>query len=178
MSALETEEDDADESDADKPTPTRTATALSPSSRRPSGSDLLPFRPSPLSMEGIGRDLSHALEESMTGDATAPPEEPTHRTSSPWTDTITRTASPLPLGTTPHASNNGSGTDLAAQLSSNTKLAALRAAASLTMTGLNGSRASLSPPILINPKCSGYFVEPVMPPLCPLSLRLKLTTDA
>lgn len=161
MSALETEEDDVSESDADKPTPTShgpstttsTATVLGPSSRRPS----VNFRPSPRSMEGIGRDLSHALEEGMADDATASPEEQTHRAPSPSTDTIKRTASPLPLGTTQHAS----GADLAAHLSSNPKLAALRAAASLSMTGLNGSRASLSPPILMNSKCSGYFVEPV-----------------
>ncbi|KAF8551665.1 hypothetical protein OG21DRAFT_1444842 [Imleria badia] len=158
MSALETEEDDVSESDADKPTPTShgpsttasTAATLGPPSRRPSVS----FRPSPRSMEGIGRDLSHALEESMTSDVVTSPEEQTNRAPS---GTIKRTASPLPLGTTQYAS----GADLAAQLSSNSKLAALRAAASLTMTGLNGSRAALSPPILINPKCSGYFVEPM-----------------
>ncbi|KAF8137555.1 hypothetical protein EV363DRAFT_1318315 [Boletus edulis] len=164
MSALETEEDDADASDAsdaDMPTTsshqgststgttsTAVAAALGSSSRRPSGSDVRLFRPSPLSMEGIGRDLSQALEESMTSDATASPEEPTHRAPSPSVDiTITKpTASPSP------------GADLAAQLSSNP---ALRAAASLSMTGLNGSRAALSPPILMNPKCSGYFVEPM-----------------
>jgi dual specificity phosphatase 12 len=162
MSALETEEDDADESDADIPhgsSSSGTAAAHGPPSRRPSGSDLRPFRPSKLSMEGIGRDLSHALEESMAGDATASPEELTPRAPFPSTDITKRTASPPPppSGGTPYVS----GADLAAQLSSNPKLAALRAAASLSMTGLNGSRAALSPPILMNPKCSGYFVEPV-----------------
>ena len=164
MSALETE-DDADESDTDKPrgsgsSSNGTAAALGPPARRLSGSDLRPFRPSPLSMEGIGRDLSHALEESMAGDAAASPEEPTPRAPLPPTDIPKRTASPPPPGGTHYAS----GADLAAQLSSNPKLAALRAAASLSMTGLNGSRAALSPPILMNPKCSGYFVEPVWSP--------------
>lgn len=175
MSALETEEDDADESDADKPS-NETAAAHGPPSRRPSGSDLRPFRPSKLSMEGIGRDLSHALEESMAGDAVASSEELTLRAPLPSTDTTKRTASPPPppppSGGTPHAS----GADLAAQLSSNPKLAALRAAASLSMTGLNGSRAALSPPILVNPKCSGYFVEPVWSPSC-LFFAAELGTE-
>ena len=50
-------------------------------------------------------------------------------------------------------------TDLAAQLYSNPKLAALRSSA-----GVGSSRTNLSPvspPILMNPKCSGYFLEPV-----------------
>ncbi|KAI0676571.1 hypothetical protein C8Q78DRAFT_962476 [Trametes maxima] len=72
--------------------------------------------------------------------------------------------------------------DLAAQLSSHPKLAGLRTPSGLTMTpasngppaarsapqspGLANTRnpnyfASMSPPILINPKCSGYFVEPM-----------------
>ncbi|KAI0642554.1 hypothetical protein C8Q79DRAFT_982660 [Trametes meyenii] len=72
--------------------------------------------------------------------------------------------------------------DLAAQLSSHPKLAGLRAPAGLAMTpanngppaarsspqspGLANARnpnyfAPVSPPILINPKCSGYFVEPM-----------------
>ncbi|KAI0825190.1 hypothetical protein BC628DRAFT_1410586 [Trametes gibbosa] len=72
--------------------------------------------------------------------------------------------------------------DLAAQLSTHPKLAALRAPVSLAPTpasggpsptrsapqtpGLASARSSnyfvpVSPPILINPKCSGYFVEPM-----------------
>lgn len=144
MSALETESD-AEDSDADK---------LNPPSRRPSVSDARLFRPSPLSMEGIGRDLSHALEEGVAGAAESVPDEPARRPSPSW-DTARRTSTPPPA--------LSAGTDLAAQLSSNPKLAALRAAASLSMTSLNGHRAALSPPILANSKCSGYFVEPVMP---------------
>lgn len=171
MSALETE-DDPDESDVDKPR-NGTAAAPGPHPRRLSGSDARLFRPSPLSMEGIGRDLSHALEESMAGDAAAsPPEEPAHPTPPRPTDAPKRAPSPPPGGT-PYAS----GADLAAQLSSNPKLAALRAAASLTMTGLNGSRAALSPPILINPKCSGYFVEPVCPSYLHRALIITMCLD-
>ncbi|OSC96594.1 hypothetical protein PYCCODRAFT_1378886 [Trametes coccinea BRFM310] len=72
--------------------------------------------------------------------------------------------------------------DLAAQLSSHPKLAALRPPMGLTMTpassgasptrstpqspGLVNAKspnyfAPVSPPILVNPKCSGYFVEPM-----------------
>ena len=58
------------------------------------------------------------------------------------------------------------GADLAAQLHANPKLAALRTPGGLAMTPLNTStraidKSSISPPILMNPKCSGYFVEPV-----------------
>jgi dual specificity phosphatase 12 len=58
------------------------------------------------------------------------------------------------------------GSDLAAQLHANPKLAALRSPGGLSMTPLNNAprgidKSSISPPILMNPKCSGYFVEPV-----------------
>jgi len=58
------------------------------------------------------------------------------------------------------------GSDLAAQLHSNHKLAGLRSSGGLSMTPLQMTtkvidKASISPPILMNPKCSGYFVEPM-----------------
>jgi dual specificity phosphatase 12 len=58
------------------------------------------------------------------------------------------------------------GADLAAQLHANPKLAALRSPGGLAMTPLHTAprvidKSSISPPILMNPKCSGYFVEPV-----------------
>lgn len=50
--------------------------------------------------------------------------------------------------------------ELAAQLHANPKLAALRSP--MVMTPLASKAASpISPPILMNPKCSGYFVEPM-----------------
>ncbi|KAI0739126.1 hypothetical protein C8Q80DRAFT_1112923 [Daedaleopsis nitida] len=84
-------------------------------------------------------------------------------------------------------------TDLAAQLASHPKLAALRPPAGLAMTPMSGASGlpsptrsaphtpgiaamkgssyfagtapapatTMSPPILVNPKCSGYFVEPM-----------------
>ena len=140
-----------DESGADKP-PASHGPRHGTLSHRPSG-DLRLFRPSPLSMEDVGGDLSQALEEGMAGDAAVEPvEEPVH--------TIKRTASPAPIS--PNGGTSANGTDLATQLASNPKLAALRAATSMSRTSLNGVKAALSPPILVNPKCSGYFVEPVM----------------
>ncbi len=76
-------------------------------------------------------------------------------------------------GQPPSAPQNGAETtqfsspgDLAAQLYANPKLAALRTPMGMGMTpiqtSVNRSNTSTSsPPILMNPKCSGYFVEPV-----------------
>ena len=66
------------------------------------------------------------------------------------------------------------GSELAAQLHSNPKLAPLRVPGGLTMTTMTPvqttsraiDKASISPPILMNPKCSGYFVEPVGRTVC------------
>lgn len=78
--------------------------------------------------------------------------------------------------------------DIAAQLYANPKLAALRVPSgsgitsptsptqtppSLTITP-NVARTQFSPPLLINPKCSGYFVEPVG--LARVCLPLTLTS--
>ncbi|KAH9072875.1 hypothetical protein EDB83DRAFT_2505252 [Lactarius deliciosus] len=70
------------------------------------------------------------------------------------------------LSTNKRVSTLQHGADLAIQLHSNPKLAALRSPGGLTMTPLQTStrvvdKASISPPILMNPKCSGYFVEPM-----------------
>jgi dual specificity phosphatase 12 len=63
------------------------------------------------------------------------------------------------------------GAELAAQLHTNPKLAALRSPGGFSMTPMTPlhaatapraiDKSSISPPILMNPKCSGYFVEPV-----------------
>ncbi|KAI0002579.1 hypothetical protein BJV74DRAFT_765196 [Russula compacta] len=75
---------------------------------------------------------------------------------------------PPPAGSTGSASVGTfqHGADLAAQLHANPKLAALRSAGGLAMTPLNTAtrvidKSSISPPILMNSKCSGYFVEPM-----------------
>ncbi|KAF9225740.1 hypothetical protein BS17DRAFT_777609 [Gyrodon lividus] len=155
MSALETE-DDAEDSETDNIATNGTSTIPGP--RRPSAGDGKPFRPSPLSMDGIGRDLSDALD-AATGAAPEP------RTLSPLSEvTVTQPSSVVPPQQSPPSTQYASPADLAAQLSSNLKLAALRTAPSLSMTGLdgaNGPKGALSPPILVNPKCSGYFVEPM-----------------
>jgi dual specificity phosphatase 12 len=53
--------------------------------------------------------------------------------------------------------------ELAAQLHANPKLAALRSPMAMTPLQPSSTKAAppISPPILINLKCSGYFVEPV-----------------
>ncbi|KAH9886072.1 hypothetical protein C8Q73DRAFT_658881 [Cubamyces lactineus] len=106
--------------------------------------------------------------------ATAPPTEPASgEVAAEKTDKVT----PLPSQRPPLSvtSSYVHPSDLAAQLSSHPKLAALRAPSSLTMTptssapqspGILNAKspshfASMSPPILVNPKCSGYFVEPM-----------------
>lgn len=106
-----------------------------------------------MSMEGLGKDLSDTLDASVatdegpsTGTAT---QSETVRVLSPVQDsqdTSKTGGSPQPP------------LDLAAELHSHPKLAALRTPPSLSMTGI---KSVVSPPILMNPKCSGYFVEPV-----------------
>lgn len=89
------------------------------------------------------------------------------------------------------SSSFASPSDLAAQLSSHPKLTALRAPSGLALTPMSAPGAPsptrsvpqtpgiaavkssnyfapISPPILANPKCSGYFVEPVRVVLPPL----------
>jgi dual specificity phosphatase 12 len=52
--------------------------------------------------------------------------------------------------------------ELAAQLLANPKLAGLRSPMVMTpLQSLSKTTSPISPPILMNPKCSGYFVEPV-----------------
>ncbi|KAG1823341.1 protein-tyrosine phosphatase-like protein [Suillus subaureus] len=115
--------------------------------------DVKSSRSSSMSMEGLGKDLSDALDASVatndgpsTGTTT---QSETVRVLSPVHESqdTSKTGGPLqpPL-------------DLAAELHSHPKLAALRMPPSLSMTGI---RSSISPPILMNPKCSGYFVEPM-----------------
>jgi len=86
------------------------------------------------------------------------------------------TTSPRSPQSRPALPQNGfsHGSDLVAQLYANPKLAALRQTPStLSMSPLGSAstsgsgggnpffKATFSPPILANPKCSGYFVEPM-----------------
>lgn len=112
---------------------------------------------------------------SMDTADTVPSPNPTNGTS----EAILENPNSAPTtgkGRTPPASSSTSagggtlqhGSDLAAQLQTNPKLAALRPPG-LSMTPITPLQAapktidksSISPPILMNPKCSGYFVEPV-----------------
>ncbi|KAJ7778113.1 hypothetical protein B0H16DRAFT_1405873 [Mycena metata] len=95
----------------------------------------------------LGRRLSDAVIASPTD--TSPPA-PDERPS-------------LESATTHFSSSE----DIAAQLFANPKLAGLRGPMMSPLTPLTplgtpkGLPASVSPPILVNPKCSGYFVEPM-----------------
>lgn len=83
----------------------------------------------------IGRRLSDALNASLKPDENAE-------------STITQFIKPL---------------DLVAELSSNPKLMALRTPGPISNqnNGILKSVSVASAPILVNPKCSGYFLEPV-----------------
>ncbi|KAJ7634647.1 hypothetical protein FB45DRAFT_909436 [Roridomyces roridus] len=76
-------------------------------------------------------------------------------------------ASP-PAETSPQAEESptthfSSSEDIAAQLFANPKLAAIRNPMMTPLTPMQGppKQFPISPPILANPKCSGYFVEPM-----------------
>jgi dual specificity phosphatase 12 len=123
--------------------------------------DVKSLRSSSMSMEGLGKDLSDALDTSVATDegpstgTTAQSEtvrvlSPVHESQ----DTSKVGGPPQPQPSTQYASPS----DLAAELHSHPKLVALRTPPSLSMTGI---RSMASPPILLNPKCSGYFVEPM-----------------
>ncbi|KAH7886986.1 hypothetical protein F5I97DRAFT_1936558 [Phlebopus sp. FC_14] len=152
MSALDTE-DEPEENEK----PATNGSGSGPPSRRPSGGESKPFHPSPLSMDGIGCDLSDALDAAASAEPGMPEVPRTIRPVSESADAKESTAS----SQAPLSPHYAAPSDLAAQLYSHPKLAALRAPSSLSMTGLNGSKAAASPPILMNPKCSGYFVEPM-----------------
>ncbi|KAG1730817.1 uncharacterized protein EDB91DRAFT_1059141 [Suillus paluster] len=153
MSALETEDD----SESDQ---VENGHVGDPS---PSGVDVKPPRRSSMSMEGLGKDLSDALDATVAIDEDPPTgtaaQSETVRVLSLVQETrdALKNSGPPPQPSTQYASP----LDLAAELHSHPKLAALRTPPSLSMTGINGSRSVVSPPILMNPKCSGYFVEPM-----------------
>lgn len=67
---------------------------------------------------------------------------------------------------------SSSPSDLAAQLHSHPNLSMLRASGS-PVSQVQGIIQRTGPPILANPKCSGYFVEPVCG--SPLSSQCSLT---
>uniref|UniRef100_A0A0W0FZG5 protein-tyrosine-phosphatase n=1 Tax=Moniliophthora roreri TaxID=221103 RepID=A0A0W0FZG5_MONRR len=125
----------------------------------------------------LGRRLSDAMI--ATSPAVSPSTDTTEAASSPPIAKPNADGDSDPPLQAPHFA---SPTDLAAQLNANPKLAALKSPVSITPSGItplqtqglgstNQASAAPSPisriamppsaPILINPKCSGYFVEPM-----------------
>jgi dual specificity phosphatase 12 len=148
MSALETEDDP-------EPETVDNHNAADPP---PSAVDA---RPSRLSVEDIGKDLSDALDAASDENlpaGTVVQSETVRVLPHESRETSSKTNRlPPQVPSTQYASP----LDLAAELHSHPKLAALRAPPSLSMTGISNPKSAISPPILMNPKCSGYFVEPV-----------------
>lgn len=136
----------------------------------------------PVSVDELGQGLSEAL--SVTPLNSEEGEEPQIRSQAASSVTNSKPTSPLPLheksdydidpvesmrpalatvsvaAVPPHPSPLSSPSDLAAQPHSHPKLAGLRSSSSLASQVQSIIQPS-SPPILANPKCSGYFVEPV-----------------
>ncbi|EGO03696.1 hypothetical protein SERLA73DRAFT_69538 [Serpula lacrymans var. lacrymans S7.3] len=174
MSALETEDEPDMDDTQEGGIPNGNGHGNGSMSRRSSGADTRPFKPSPLSMEGIGRDLSDALDALTSPNQEEEAEKDSNPLGPPQNLEIASRASfsqdqPSVAAPPPSAamSQFTSPTDLAAQLFANPKLAGLRSPGGTgPPTMSNGSaggvgRVAVSPPILVNPKCSGYFVEPM-----------------
>ncbi|KAI1784869.1 hypothetical protein LXA43DRAFT_1066409 [Ganoderma leucocontextum] len=155
----------------------------------------------------VGRSASHLLSESAVdedsdpeppksgseseSDAKNPKQPPSAEEIAGMSGTLSRISAsapnvdkpvaPLPSQRPTPSSSFAHPADLAAQLASHPKLAALRLPGGLSMTplasagGVSPGRSApqgpglasvkepnyLAPPILANPKCSGYFVEPM-----------------
>ncbi|KAJ6472654.1 hypothetical protein DFH09DRAFT_1057900 [Mycena vulgaris] len=92
----------------------------------------------------LGRRLSNAM---LGSPAHTPPAEP----------------DAVPEATVAATTYFSAADDIAAQLFAHPKLAAFRPPMMSPLTPLQNAPKSLpvSPPILVNPKCSGYFVEPM-----------------
>jgi dual specificity phosphatase 12 len=119
--------------------------------------------PSNISIKAlIGRRSLDAVASSP-GEHNGASSEPA--SSEPSPDKVSE-PSPAPTGHPSASTQYASASDLAAQLYANPKLAALRSPMNMTPTGTNPVQPApksmpVTPPILANPKCSGYFVEPV-----------------
>jgi len=132
MSALDTDDDDDHHADASH---------VQVRSRVSSTSDNRPTRPSPL----------HEHSDPIPNDAT---------------ESVEGSHSPAPVvasvpALSPHTPSTplANAADFATQLHSHSTLAALRSPR--LMSQMQAIMTPISPPILVNPKCSGYFVEPV-----------------
>ena len=186
MSALEDDDDDVKSRNLESDP--LTSSTLQSQTRRSSsfGTDLrsrllagLSLVPSGLSMSALDSDDDESADSTPATMSSTPRTDGTHTTetttSSLATEAIDPDSVPItnknrpPLASStaaPGVSTLQHGAELAAQLHSNPKLAALRSPGGFTMTPIQTNtraidKASISPPILMNPKCSGYFVEPV-----------------
>lgn len=141
MSALDTDEEESVGS--------TTAPSMTMSTPRTGSIDTADTVPSPNPTPGTSEAISENPNSApTTGKGRPPPASP---------------ATSAGGGTLQH------GADLAAQLHAHPKLAPLRTPGGLSMTPMTPlqtapktiDKSSISPPILMNPKCSGYFVEPM-----------------
>lgn len=155
MSALETDDDPDDEIRGEATgTSRQTSIALDSDDAHVSRTSHDPIQAASL----LGRRLSDAVIASPADTTDNPSPEGDSVSTSRMSPTVPE---PAPAISThaqlPNSLANPS--DLAAQLYANPKLAALRSSANMAPMQPTGKAAS--PPILVNPKCSGYFVEPV-----------------
>lgn len=126
----------------------------------PSSVDTLSSRPTQLSMQGIGKDLSDALDAAVTTHDNFHLSD-TFCVVSPVRDIRDSFPKIIPSPPSqPQSTLYASPLDLAAELHSHPQLAALRARPSC-ITGISAPKSVVSPPILMDPICSGYFVEPM-----------------
>lgn len=179
MSALETEDSPDEEEDKGKEKGKDKDIDMSPSSKTPpprsrgnSTNGTHPRRPSMSESAGMLGGFAAALSMSALSteddedddEVLAPPfHSRAHPPSlAPLSPSLSNHYERIPEGK-PVPSPLQHPSDLAAQLYANPKLAALRSPP-LGMTPMQPparDKTSISPPILMNPKCSGYFVEPV-----------------
>jgi len=181
MSALESDDDDDDMDDVLSPGAIKQTTirSRSNSSSLPNGaatqaqvathlgrrmSDAMLTSPVDVDVNPAGEKEGTILKEPQSREPVRSPQVASPPLSPPNSFSPTRA----------HASPLASPNDLAAQLYANPKLTALRGASGSgiesagTASGSGGATGAsprqqlpVSPPILMNPKCSGYFVEPM-----------------
>jgi dual specificity phosphatase 12 len=172
MSALETDDED-DKPKVTKPPSRRASGTRSPraaGTHSPRHSESRPRRPSFPGLTALS-SLSMSVSAIDSDDEDGAPTRAAKMNgakSPAATGTIAESKPAAQVGEPPAPATGGlqSPADLAAQLYANPKLAALRSPSGMSMTpiqtaGARVDKASISPPILANSKCSGYFVEPV-----------------
>ncbi|KAI0052194.1 hypothetical protein FA95DRAFT_1553891 [Auriscalpium vulgare] len=148
MSALESDDEDAVEVEETPRVKTSALVGPAPRTTGSSGKGVLsPLVTSPVPAPMSGGYFPSTTTEIIHEDPTSPAGLPAAGPPPPAPSSATALQSPA---------------DLAAQLYANPKLAALRSPiVGMTPMAPRIDKSSISPPILMNPKCSGYFVEPM-----------------